>query len=104
MMGDQRYFGKASDRTLDAANAEDWDSGLVCTAAILGRRCPLWVKSGHWGTSEQCPLYPQKQTLELSRVMSALCQKRTYAAQQSDRFIRSLCRRALGMTRGSSSP
>jgi hypothetical protein len=27
--------------------------------------------------SEQCPLYPQKQTLELSRVMSALCQKRT---------------------------
>jgi hypothetical protein len=27
--------------------------------------------------SEQCPLYPQKQTLELSRVMSALCQKQT---------------------------
>src|SRR5262249_28942565 len=29
------------------------------------------------GISEQCPLYPQKQTLELSRLMSALCQKRT---------------------------
>jgi hypothetical protein len=25
----------------------------------------------------QCPLYPQKQTLELGRAMSALCQKRT---------------------------
>jgi len=24
-----------------------------------------------------CPLYPQKRTLELSRAMSALCQKRT---------------------------
>src|SRR5262249_2107098 len=24
------------------------------------RECPLWVKSGHWGTSEQCPLYPPK--------------------------------------------
>src|SRR5262249_16925168 len=25
-----------------------------------------------------CPLFPQKRTLELSRGMSALCQKRTY--------------------------
>jgi hypothetical protein len=33
--------------------------------------CLLWVKSRHWGTSEQCPLYPQKQTLELNRLMSA---------------------------------
>jgi hypothetical protein len=39
--------------------------------------CPLWVKSGHCGAAVRCPLYPQKQTLELSRVMSALCQKRT---------------------------
>src|SRR5262249_44411204 len=30
----------------------------------------------------RCPLYPQKQTSELSRVMSALCQKRTHAPQQ----------------------
>jgi hypothetical protein len=29
---------------------------------------------------DACPLYPQKQTLELSRVMSALCQKRTFCA------------------------
>src|SRR6516164_9898891 len=28
------------------------------------------------------PLYPQKRTLELSRKMSALCQKQTYAVQQ----------------------
>ena len=28
--------------------------------------------------SASCPLYPQKQTLELNRVMSALCQKRTF--------------------------
>ena len=27
-------------------------------------RCPLWVKSGHRRTSNQCPLYPQKRTLE----------------------------------------
>ena len=45
MMGDQRYFGKASDRTLDAAIAREWDSGLVCTAAILSRPCPLLTQS-----------------------------------------------------------
>src|SRR6516225_9992832 len=40
---------------------------------------PLWVKSGHRGRLKECPLYPQKRTSELSRVMSALCQKRTLA-------------------------
>jgi len=30
-------------------------------------RCPLWG----------CPLYPQKRTLIITVVMSALCQKRT---------------------------
>ena len=44
--------------------------------------CPLWVKSRHRRKSGQCPLYPQKRTLELSRGMSALCQKRTHARQQ----------------------
>jgi hypothetical protein len=33
---------------------------------------------GHGRMSNQCPLYPQKRTLELSRVMSALCQKQTF--------------------------
>src|SRR6516164_10947567 len=36
--------------------------------------CPLWVKSRHRGQLKECLLYPQKRTLELSRVMSALCQ------------------------------
>src|SRR5215469_9204728 len=49
----------------------------VCITANSGGSCPLWVKSGHWSTFEQCLLYPQKRTLELNRVMSALCQKRT---------------------------
>ena len=40
-------------------------------------QCPLWVKSRHRGISNQCPLYSQKRTLELSREMSALCQKQT---------------------------
>jgi hypothetical protein len=43
----------------------------------------LWVKSRHCGISNQCPLYPQKRTLELSREMSALRQKRTHAPQQT---------------------
>ena len=46
----------------------------------LELRCPLWVKSGHQGTFNPCPLYPQKRTLELSLEMSALCQKQTFCA------------------------
>jgi len=26
------------------------------------RECPLWVISGHWRTSSECPLYPRKRT------------------------------------------
>src|SRR5262249_17947923 len=44
--------------------------------------CPLWVNNGHFAKSRRCPLYPQKRTLGLSREMSALCQKQTYAVQQ----------------------
>src|SRR6516225_10851347 len=36
---------------------------------------------GQW--SRRCPLCPQKRTLELSRGMSALCQQRTRAVQQT---------------------
>src|SRR5262249_17523678 len=44
-------------------------------------QCPLWVKSGHRSTSNQCPLYPhRKRTSELRRGMSALCQKQTFAS------------------------
>src|SRR5215469_5941832 len=35
------------------------------------------VKSGHRDKLKECPLYPQRRTLELGRGMSALCQKRT---------------------------
>src|SRR5215831_17866104 len=41
-------------------------------------QCPLWVKSRHRKGSVECPLYPQKRTLGLSRGMSALCQKQTF--------------------------
>ena len=43
--------------------------------SIEPHECPLWVKSRHHGTCDQCLLYPQKRTLELSRGMSAKCQK-----------------------------
>src|SRR6516225_4780637 len=51
------------------------------TEAASSQR-PLWVKSRHRGELRECPRYPQKRTSELSRGMSALCQKRTYALQQ----------------------
>ena len=40
--------------------------------------CPLWVKSRHRGTSNQCPLYPQKRTSRSATGMSALCQIQTF--------------------------
>ena len=49
-------------------------SGSGCGAAILSRSCPLWVKSRHRRTSNQCLLYPQKRTLVQRVGMSALCQ------------------------------
>jgi hypothetical protein len=48
--------------------------------------CPLWVISGHFVTLGPCPLYPQKQTLVEGVGMSALCQKRTHAPQQFNRY------------------
>jgi hypothetical protein len=33
-----------------------WGSGSSCTAAIVERQCPLWVKSGHHIGSAECPL------------------------------------------------
>jgi|SRR6516164_3827944 len=43
-------------------------------------QCPLWVRSRHRKGSAECLLHPQKRTLELTRMMSALCQKRTFCA------------------------
>ena len=55
----------------------------LCVTANSGARCPLWVNNGHSVMFDGCPLYPQKRTLELSPAMSALCQKQTYAVQQT---------------------
>jgi hypothetical protein len=52
-------------------------SSQFCEATFRKTECPLWVKSGHRIRPAPCPLYPKKRTLELGRVMSALCQKRT---------------------------
>jgi hypothetical protein len=50
------------------------DHWVPIVAPNLASRCPLWVKSRHSSVSARCPLYPQKRTLKLSRMMSALCQ------------------------------
>ena len=44
----------------------------------LTQECSLWVKSRHRGTSNQCPLYPQKRTLGLSREMSNWAKRRHF--------------------------
>src|SRR6516165_12802640 len=46
--------------------------------------CPLWVKSGHFAKSEQCPLYPQKRTSIGSGAKSASCEVRS--RQDHERF------------------
>src|SRR5262249_37619247 len=51
------------------------ESPMLHRAAERGMTAKVIVA---WG---KCPLYPQKRTLGLSRVMSALCQKRTHAVQ-----------------------
>jgi hypothetical protein len=44
---------------------------------FVATKQPIWI-SGHSRAFQQCLLYPQKRTLGVSRVMSALCQKRTW--------------------------
>src|SRR6516165_11911506 len=66
---------------------------MHCIAAEHASSCPLWVKSGHSASLCRCPLYPQKQTLKLSRVMSALCQKRAYGIAANSAKIPPLARR-----------
>jgi hypothetical protein len=70
---------------------------IMCNAVGLGRVVDVRFvsKSGHWATCEECPLYPQKRTSELSRGMSALCQKRTYAVQQCGQLLDHLVGSAL---------
>ena len=59
-----------SDRELSLATLA---AGFIAAASLLWmwgqhgapqrfRRCPLWVKSGHRGVRQECPLYPQERT------------------------------------------
>src|SRR6516165_12733390 len=76
-----------SRRLIAFSKAQDWTlkvSHRKVTDMVARSRCPLWVKSIHRDTFNRCPLYPQKRTSELTRGMSALCQKQTYAVQQFD--------------------
>src|SRR6516165_5656945 len=52
-------------------------------SGLVTGQCPLWVKSRHRSTSASCPLYPRKRTFVERVRMSALCQKRTHALQQT---------------------
>jgi len=45
-------------------------AAVLCGTAKRGCSCPLWVKSGHRGTCNRCPLYPQKQTFCAGKKMS----------------------------------
>src|SRR5262249_33901335 len=95
----------ATTRIFKVNYSRDWRrrtgvQGLVCTAAVLSRPCPLWVKSAHRGAYNQCLLYPQKRTL-IERVgMSALCQKRTHALQQSEAGMGNKTRLGIGRSAG----
>jgi hypothetical protein len=57
---------KAQDHANSVANYSrdlrpaKWGSGSVCTAAISGRSCPLWVISGHWDVSTAMSALPPK--------------------------------------------
>jgi hypothetical protein len=44
--------------------------GLI---ALMSAPCPLWVISGHRGTSASCPLYPRKRTSVERARKSARC-------------------------------
>ena len=59
--------------------------------------CPLWVKSRHRGISNQCPLYPQKRTLEPARVLPSTQQLRQLGNIAAIR--RALVRRLVGAVR-----
>src|SRR5690348_9305309 len=55
------------------------DSAAVCIAENPIDQCPLWVRNGHCGTSDEGPLFPRKRTLVRANATSALWQKRTFA-------------------------
>jgi hypothetical protein len=81
----QDYANLQGGITAGICGRRNGDGLLFCVATILRTEYPLWVKSGHCVVPDQCPLYPQKQTLELSR--GPLCaNSRHYAAQQNSGY------------------
>jgi hypothetical protein len=50
--------------------------------AYPAHQCALWVRSGHFASSDQCPLYRRRRTLVERAGMSALCYKQTHAVQR----------------------
>src|SRR5262249_42860409 len=68
-----RYRGSPPTADSCALLVNFW-SNRCAQGKVPWMECPLWIKSRHCTVSSRCPLYPQKQTLELSRLMSALCQ------------------------------
>ena len=80
-------------RRISAKSDPDENSPIAAT--VPAGSVPAFVPGiGHMaiggGELKECPLYPRKRTLELSRVMSALCQKRT--SRSSRRLLTVLCR------------
>jgi hypothetical protein len=63
----------------------------------VSRSCPLWVKGRHRGSSNQCLLYPQKQTSELNSATSALCQSGHFSASIMASVLRQNVRRRMMM-------
>jgi hypothetical protein len=78
-----RYAGEREPRTRGTSLAGQFLFGKSF------RPMSALVVSGHFGTSDRCPLYPRKRTLLRVIGMSALCQKQTHAPQQNIVSIRS---------------
>ena len=78
-----------ADYSRDLPSAK-WGSGSICTAAILSRQCPLWVKSRHRKESAECPLYPRKRTsIEalFIRAMRAGCRQRAAGGRAARHIV-----------------
>jgi len=59
---------------------------FAALAACLKRLDRLSLVISCQSLADRCPLYPRKRTCAAHKLMSALGQKRTHAAQQKDRY------------------
>ena len=58
--------------------------GFRCRV-VLTRSCPLWVRSRHFVTTAQCPLFPRKRTCIAAIGTSTLCQDQTHGTAANKR-------------------